>query len=323
MIGANALQVRAADASALSEGLVEFVAIVEAGSLTGAADALGLPRPTLSRRLSRLEERMAVRLFHRTTRKLTPTPGGTELYRRARPIVDATREAWDAVRRMDDVPRGLLRISGPPGGGGAMMGDLITRYLAENPEVQVALETSARHVDLAAEGFDVAIRAGIVRDESLIGRHLWQSRLMAVASPAYLKVNGRPTTPADLAGHNCVVSYEMGKRPGRSWPLLDGGSVEIDGRIATNDMGLSMHAALSHQAIAMVPEAFAGELITRGKIERVLPDQVGALSPITIVYPEREFLLPKVRAFVDLAVEIMRELGPKLGNPLQPKCEGD
>lgn len=299
-------QVAAGEHLGTVQGMTEFVAIVDAGSLSAAARALKLPRPTLSRRLARLEQRLGVRLLHRSTRRMRVTPAGAELCRRARPIVAATKEAIAAVQRLDDVPRGLLRVAAPPGSGGGVVGAMVLAYLAKYPEVQVALESSARHVDLVAEGFDVAIRAGAVRDTSLIGRQILRTRVVAVASPAYLDAFGRPEHPDELRDHRCVLGYEHGERPTAEWPLYAGGTTTVTGPLSTNDMELALQAALVGAAIGLIPEVFLDEPLKRGSLEVVLPGVVGAWTPVTIVYPDREFLPPKVRAFVDFAVQHLR-----------------
>ncbi len=293
------------DPTELTEGLVEFVAIVDAGSVSAAARSLRLPRPTLSRRLSRLEERLGVRLLHRTTRRLSRTEAGQELYLRARPIVVAAREAHEAVRRLDGVPRGTLRVSAPPGAGITFVGDLVFAYLERYPEMSVELEASSRHTDLLREGFDVALRAGIVRDQSLIGRVMWRSDMVALASPDYLATHGTPQTAADLAEHDCVRSYAEGKRPTSKWPLRQGGEIEVRGRLASNDMDLHLRAAAEGHGIALAPIELAHPLVEAGRLVQVLEDVIGLQTPVTIVYAERELLAPKVRAFVDVAVDVL------------------
>ena len=141
-----------------AEGFEEFVAIIDCGSVTGAAEGLGLPRPTLSRRLARLEERLGVRLIHRTTRRMTMTPQGELLYAKARRVVQAAREAEAEVRRLDGVPRGLLRVSVPTGMPAMLFGEWVGEFLQRYPEVELEMVASSAHVDLAAEGFDLALR---------------------------------------------------------------------------------------------------------------------------------------------------------------------
>mgnify|MGYP002631710664 CR=1 FL=1 len=285
-----------------ASGFEEFVAVARAGSVSAAARTLGVPRASLSRRLSGLEERLGVLLLHRSTRRLVLTDAGQELFRRATRIVDQTRDALDAVQRLDGVPRGLLKVSIPPDGG-ERFAELIATYIGRYPEVEVEVLATARHVDLVAEGVDVAVRAGRVIDNSLVGRRLPGTQLVAVASPEYLARRGAPQSVADLADHDCILGFLRGERPARTWPLTDGGQVEVRGRISTNGLLLAIHLCKLGQGIAILPASIIWQELVEGRLVRVLPDHIGTQGSIMVVYPEREFLDPKVRAFVDCVVE--------------------
>jgi DNA-binding transcriptional LysR family regulator len=278
--------------------LLAFVHTVDARSLSRAAVELGLPRVTVSRRLARLEERLGVRLVRRTTRRLALTDAGEELYRRARVVLGAVREAEAAVRRTDGVVRGLLRVSAPPSGRGGF-NDLFLDFLERYPEVRLEVEFAARHVDLVGSGYDVAIRASSDLDPGLIARSLARIRLLAVASPAYLARAGVPETPADLARHACLVGFADGARPVTHWPLVDGGKVRVEGALASNALELLLDAALRGRGIAFLPELLIQEPLRQGAIVQVLAGAVGAMSQLAVVYAEREFLPPVVRAFVN------------------------
>jgi DNA-binding transcriptional LysR family regulator len=283
----------------VANGFEEFVAIVELGSITKAADAVGVPRPTVSKRLGRLEERLGVRLLHRTTRRIKPTQQGRLLYEKARPIVQAAREAEAAVQRLDNVPRGLLRLLIPP----RVHEEIFTVWLADFmlafPEVSLDVVGTDVHVDLVAEGFDVALRYGAIENTSLISRTLATNTELAVASPQYLEARGTPTSAEELGEHECIIGYKGSNVPRRHWPLLDGGSIEVRGRFMVNHLGLQLQAARRHVGIALVIERVAADLLASGEIVKVLPNIVGRLDHARLVYPDREFLDPKVRAFVD------------------------
>ena len=176
--------------------LLAFARTVQAQSLTRAAAELKLPRATVSRRLQRLEERLGVRLLRRTTRRLALTDAGEVLYRHARLILDAVRDAELSVQRTDAV-RGRLRISVPPVT--PMFQGLLCDFIERYPDVRLEVHASARHVDLIAEGYDLALRAGVAPDSGLVGRTLYRQRLTAVASPAYLARRGTPQSGARTA----------------------------------------------------------------------------------------------------------------------------
>ena len=161
-----------------AERLREFVAVLEEGGISAASRRLGIPRATLSRRLSTLESELGVRLLHRQTRRLVPTEAGDQLFARARSIVADTEEAWAAIRRLDDTPRGSLRVSTTFRSNARA---LFAAFARDCPEVRLEVTSSERHVDLVADGIDVAIRGGEISDPNLIVRKLVNGRSGAVA----------------------------------------------------------------------------------------------------------------------------------------------
>lgn len=291
----------------VAAGFEEFVAVVDSGSVTAAARVLGVPRPTVSKRLARLEERLGVRLLHRTTRRITLTEHGELLYERARRVVHAAHEAEAAVRRLDDEPRGLLRVLIPP----RVPEGVFTRWLAEflqkYPEVSLDVVATDLHVDLVGEGFDVALRHGAIADTSLISRTLATNTEIAVASPRYLDTFGYPTTIEHLAEHNCIIGYTGSNVPNPRWPLLDGGWTAVSGTLVTNHVGLRVEAARCDIGIAIVVDRIAAQALAEGELIHVLPNLVGRLDRACLVYPEREFLDPKVRAFVEFIAACVDE----------------
>lgn len=286
-----------------ADGFEEFVAIVECDSITGAAEKLGLPRPTVSRRLAKLEERLSVRLLHRTTRQLTLTRQGKQLFERARLIVEAAREAEEEVRRLDEIPRGLLRLSIPPAVPEEVFTAWVTAYLTMYPEVRMEVVATSAHVDLVAEGFDLAIRRGEGEDQSLIRRILAVNRVIAVASPGYLETHGTPREPEELRDHNCLVGFRSGMVPDRRWPLLDGGFIEVSGTLSTNQHDMRIAAARQGLGIALVVDRTAQPALDAGALIQVLPESVGRREVVGFVYPEREFVEPKVTAFIELVLD--------------------
>lgn len=287
-----------------------LVAIAETGSLTAAAVRLDLPRPTLSRRLQKLEEDYGARLVHRTTRSVQLTETGKELFRHARPIVDAVQAAGDAVRARDGVPRGVLRISIP--GSTEAMANMFIAFGLRHPEVRLELVSAARHVDLVAEGFDIAIRAGYLSGPSLVSRRLATTANRAVASPGYLEQFGVPQSIEELVEHACLVSFERGEVPRRSWPLLAGGRTPVSQRLASNDLGILLQGALSGMGMAMLPDLFLREPLADGRLVVVLPELLGARTGVWLVYPEKRLVLPRVRAFIEHTLTWM-ETHPVLG----------
>lgn len=285
----------------------EFLEVVNCGSISAAARKLHVPRATLSRRLSGLEADLGVRLLHRRTTSLTLTDAGKELSLRAARIVADADAAWSSVQRLDETPRGLLRVSLT----GAYFNQLFIDFLRDFPEVNLEVLATTRHVDLIAEGVDVAMRIGPIKDHDLIAKRIGSDRLLAVAAPDYLTRWGTPETPEDLSSHNCIVGFAGDWAPSRTWPLHDGGTIEISGRLAANELDLIKASALEGNGIALLPTAVVSEELARGFLEPVLPDLVGAQIPISLVYADREFIDPKVRIFVDRASKAMRTEMPK------------
>ena len=285
----------------------EFLAIAEAGSISEAARGLGLPRATLSRRLSALEADLGTRLLIRRTTRLALTHAGEELRKRANRIVADAQEAWDAVRRLDETPRGLLRVSVT----GPYFLDLFIQYLCDFPEVRVEVQSTPRHVDLLAEGVDVALRVGPVRDKDLIARRLHTDRLIAVASPDYLANRGTPLKSSELTKHSCIVGVFGDWTPNAKWPLLKGGEISVSGRLSANDIALVRKAAIDGLGIVLVASAVVAEDAQQGRLTPILLDQIGAEMPVSLVYADREFIDPKVRKFVDRAAETIQRVQPK------------
>ncbi len=290
-----------------------FVAISDLGSVSGAAGELGLPRATVSRRLARLEDRLGVRLIHRTTRRLQLTDSGEELYAHARAILAAVDQATVAVQRDTSRPRGLLRVSLPPIRNAAFA-DMLVDFLVEYPDVELEVHATTAYVDLIASNIDAALRAAPSLDPSLIARRLLRSHSTAVAAPEYLAGAGVPESPDDLAQHRCLVGFARGERPSTHWPLRDGGRVRVRGALVSNSMELLHQAAVRGQGIAMLPHLFVVRELSEGTLEAVLPDVVGTDTEVSIVYPDRRLLKPAVRAFVDHCVAwVAREgLGPRI-----------
>lgn len=287
--------------------LETFVAVVEGGTFSAAARTLGLPVSTVSRQVSRLEERLGVRLLNRTTRQVTPTGPGHAYFERARQIVADSQQAEDEVRQLHGQPRGLLRISAPPSGlRASLIEDLIAAFMLRFPDIEIELAAESRYVDLVAEGYDLALRGGILKDSSLTARRLLRMRTGLVAAPAYLERRGRPRRVADLARHDLVIQ----RTPGRQsrWPLSPRGSLPVSGRLTTNDLSLSRAAALAGLGIAYMPLLLVDEEMAAGLLEPVLPHAVGRdTDGLHLVYPQGRLLAAKVRAFIDFAVEFFAE----------------
>lgn len=275
-----------------------FVRTVETGSITAAATALGLTRPTLSRRLSALEAQLGLALLHRTTRQVTVTPAGQRLFERMRPLVDDICRVEAMVRDERDEVSGRLRVSTPP-----VIAPIICEVLLDlarvHPELRIELLADIRWVDLRTEDIDVALRAGRVKDRDLVQRRLASADASAVAAPAYLERYGAPENLEALASHTLLRGWAPEGAPQRWWPLRNGGRVPVDGSFATDDQHTLRAAALAGAGIALLSEVTSADDLTAGRLVRVLPDELGARVFLHAVFARRTLQPARVRVFVD------------------------
>lgn len=279
--------------------LRELVVIVESGSISAAARKLQLPRSTVSRRLTALEESFGVRLVHRKSRSLRLTHAGEILVSRARHLLDEAEETWRAVKQFGDRPSGRLSVSIPPD---PIFNHLFIAFATAFPDIELVVFASGRAADLFTERVDVAFRYGPIRDERLIARRLWSVPSELVASPDYLQRHGRPQHPDDLKTHEGILRTGPEMFPQRTWPMYDGGTVSVGGRLAFNDVMAMLYAAVRGLGIALLPAPLSERYLRSGQLETVLPKVVGRPVPCNIVYPERRFVLPQVRALIDFAI---------------------
>ena len=301
--------------------LLAFVTSVEEKSLSRAAAKLRVPRVTLSRRLARLEARLGARLLRRTTRSLVLTDAGSALYQHARIVLDAVSHAEASVRRTDDVIRGDLRVSVPPIANASFY-RLVLRFAAKYPAVRLQIHFSSQVVDLSRGTYDVALRASSSFAPGLVARPIARDRVIAVASPRYLAEHGTPRTARDLRSHRCLLGFARGEIPDTHWPLADGGTLSVEGALFSNEPRMLFGAAMQHQGIALLPGLLVHAFLASGRLVHVLAGIIETRSMVAVVYPEREFVPPQVRAFADAVVAWAPEhLG--LEAPTETDCDAD
>lgn len=275
-----------------------FAKVVEVGSFVRASRELSMPKSTVSRKVSELEERLGARLLQRTTRKLSLTDVGRTYYAHAARVLAEVEEAELAVTRMQEVPRGRLRVSAPINIG--YLGPLFTSFLERYPEVDLEMVCSDRVSDLIEEGFDVAIRIGKLADSSLIARYLGSSKSYAVASPQLLQHRAALKSPKELERFPAVL---FGAMPEPTvWRLVRGDEevkVTLRPRFVVNDFDLVHRGALDGQGIALLPGERAHDDLRTKKLVHLLPDWCSPAAPFHAVYPSTRHLSPKVKAFVE------------------------
>lgn len=275
-----------------------FAAVVHEGSFTKAARRLGLPKSTVSRKVSELESRLRSRLLQRTTRSLSLTDAGRVYNDHAQRIASELDAATAAVTELEAAPRGRLRVSTPLNFGS--VAPAVAAFLLRYPDVTVELVGTDRVVDLVEEGFDLALRANRLADSSLVARPLGSLRSIVVGSPSYLDARGMPKKLRDLADHDCLV-FGAGIDQG-IWKLTRDGKEEVirlRGKLITNDFDILHEAARSGLGLALTSLQRAAPDLATGRLRRVLPEHCSPPLPIHAVYPSTRHLSPKVRAFID------------------------
>ncbi len=286
-----------------------FALAVEHGTITDAAAALGVSRPTLSRQLASLEERLGLALLHRTTRRVRPTPRGRQLYEQLRPILDDVDNIETRLHEERREPSGWLRVSVPP----VIATDIfptLDALRSRYPKLRIELIADIRWADLHSDQVDVAVRAGRIGDPSLVQRRLGARDVYAVASPEYLDTHGRPQTTADLASHVLLRGKGPSGETQSGWPLWSGGHVRVDGPFVSNDQRVLLRGAVLGHGIAIVSDVSAGEHVRSGRLERVLPTLVGTRLVLHAVFARRTLQPASVRVCIDALVEWAAGGGP-------------
>ena len=297
-----------------------FAHVVEAGSFTGAAKNLGLPKSTISRKITQLEERLGVRLIQRTTRSLSLTDTGSAYYNQCARILSEIEEANIAVTQMQSTPTGILRITAPVLFGSTVLATLVAEFIEQHPQLQVDLVLSDQKLDLIQDGIDIAFRVGQLEDSSLIGRYLGDVRGMLCASPEYLKGRSVPTHPDQLMDYDILAPHQW-----IQWHMTGPKNEEINlnvnkPRVIVNDFASLYTLALAGAGIAPLPMMIAAPAIRSGNLVPILPEWPFDSAPIHALYPSNRHLSAKVRSFVDFIIESVRPNPPwEVGQDQTPR----
>jgi DNA-binding transcriptional LysR family regulator len=269
------------------EALAIFAKVVELRSFAAAAADLALSKATVSKAVSRLEERLGARLFNRTSRRMALTDAGRTLAGRAVQLLADGEAAESEALAQSATPRGLIRLAAPMTYGTKTLAPLLPEFLAAYPEVSIDLNLSDATVDLIGEGFDAAIRIASLPDSSLVARRLCDMRRHVVAAPAYFARYGRPTHPADLVGHKCF-GYTYLSTPG-VWHFTNAAgetaSVRPAGQLRVNNGEAIMPVLLAGLGISDLPDFIVGDALADGRLEAVLQDWVPPSSGVYLVTP--------------------------------------
>ncbi len=283
-----------------------FVKVIQAGSFSAAARQLGLPVSTISTRVSRLEKRLGVTLLQRTTRRLHLTEAGSVYYHHASQGLGYMLEAEAAIDEARQQPQGKLKITAPADLGDNLLAELVEQTQRKYPDLELELLLTDRYVDLVAEGVDVAIRTGELRDSSLIAKSLGTIRWAAFASRNYLAQSAKLLVPQDLHAHHCLQFTPIGRD---AWELYSGNNsitIPLKARTLANSIGVVKYMAENGQGVALLPTFICKAQLITGDLVHIMPSWQAKADPVHLVYPRQRFMPPKLRAFIDLAQETLK-----------------
>ena len=293
-------------------GMRTYLAVVQTGSFTRAADHLNISKALTSKYVNQLEEHLGLRLLQRTTRRLSVTEVGQRYYEQARQIVEDLDNLESSLVDQSQEPRGLIKITAPTTFGELYLTRWIADYLKANPKMQVQLELSDRFVNLIEEGFDLAIRIGQLSDSSLIAKRLSRTSINLYASTDYLAQYGTPRTPEDLKDHLCILDANRSmpdkwqfQAPQRAKAI----TLKVNGRFQVNSAAAVKQMILAHQGIGLCP-AYVMAGYDPKNIQQVLADYPIQSLAIYAIYPQQKYLSLKVRSLIDFLVKTLKTGAP-------------
>lgn len=293
--------------------LTLFLRILDLGSITAAAHSLDLSIAVASQRLKRLEAELGVRLFHRSTRRLQPTPEGIALAERGRMLVEELESLGTDLRETAAEVSGTLRVTMSATFGTQYVSPLLPAFLARHPKLRLSVHLTDQTVDLVSAGFDLAIRIGALEDSTLVARRITSNQRVVCASPDYLARHGEPRTPQELAQHDCLLLFGRdGLHDLWRFTTPDGGetSVRVRGRFESDLGEFIRDAALAGEGIATFSLWHIADDLRAGRLKLLLPDHRLPTTAISAVTPHRLTMLPRVRAFIDFLVEHFGHVPP-------------
>ncbi|QTR50512.1 LysR family transcriptional regulator [Candidatus Thiothrix anitrata] len=288
--------------------MANFVAVVDKGSITAAADQLELTVAAVSKRLKMLETELGVRLLTRNTRQLSLTEAGHYYYQHCREIQEEVNRVDQHLLAMQGKLSGELRINMPMTYGKVRLTKLLIRFLQQHPDIHLTAHLDDAYTDAASGDYDVVIRIGVLDDSRLVARKLENAYLLPVAAPAYLQTHGTPRTPAELAQHQCLHYTNVSHREG--WTFYDqagnASNVQIRGQLCANNGEVLKQAAIAGMGVALLPDFELIAALEKGELVRILPDYSAQTVSVYAVYPSRQFLPEKTRVLVDFLISTLQ-----------------
>ena len=283
-------------------GLLAFVRAAQSQSFAAAAERMGISASAVGKSVARLEEKLSVRLFNRSTRRISLTDEGQLFFERCQQIVSQLEEAEQELVRISAVPRGKLRITAPAIGYRMLLPHL-PEFRQRYPDVELDLDFSDRMVDVIDEGFDIAIRSGELNSSQMMSRRLGPFRFAIVGSPAYFASHPAPLRPDDLYQHACLRYRFPGSGQWQEWEMTGVTPPELPLALSSNNLESILQATLQGLGLAYVPEFIVRPYIESGELVAVLQDYLKEGGKFSVVWPSSRHMLPKVRVFIDFLTE--------------------
>lgn len=302
-----------------------FARVAELSSFTKAAEALELSRAVVSTQVTDLERHLGVRLFHRTTRRVTLTPDGIEYFERSRRILTDVAAAEEAVKSTKQRPQGRLRVDVPVSFGRHLLMPALGDFTARYPDLSLEIQYNDRVVDLIQEEIDVAVRAGTVKDKNLIARHVCRMRHVTCASPDYLAKHGVPTTLDELYKHRLIGTLSNQNGRPKPWVFQQGTvrkTLKPPFALAFNSHEAPISAAVRGGGIVQTVDVMVADALASRRLELVLPEWSATGNHMSIVYPVALRGSPKVRVFGDFAAELLLRLRKRVDQILAAPLQG-
>ncbi len=298
-----------------------FARVADLNSFTRAADALELSRAVVSTQVAELERHLGVRLFHRTTRRVTLTADGTEYLDRCRRILADLEAADEAVKRTRLRPQGRLRIDVPVAFGRHLLLPALPEFTARYPDLSLEVQYNDRVIDLIAEEVDVAVRVGPVKDKNLVARGVCRTRVLTCASPEYLAKHGTPTDPEQLRQHRLIGLLSNTTGHPRKWLFQKGPvrkALKLPFTLAFNAHEAPISAAIRGVGIVQTVDVLVAEATASRRLEVILKDWSAEGTPLSIVYPAAQRGSTKVRVFADFAADLLLQMRKRVDQILAP-----
>lgn len=283
-----------------------FVKVIQAGGFAKAARLLEMPNSTVSAKVLALEKRLGVTLLHRTTRKLNITPEGQAYYEKCLALLEQLKDAERELTLGQASPSGVLRVTAPAILGAQLLPEAVASFREKYPEVKLELTLTDKVVDLIADGFDLALRAGELADSTYLERKLGITYFAAYASREYLKEHGSPKHPRELEKHECLIFSPLGKE---SWDLVSGGKktkAGVRANVVSDDLNFLKELAVAGGGIALLPTFLCDEEAKAKSLYRILPEWRSDVRPLRFIYPPQRFVTPKLLAFLEHASKILK-----------------